>query len=174
MSVSILDRRAARDYKKLTEPYALTPAVRAALAYIAITGNTAKGTQVDTRVAALHYAEDSDYERTGRFYTVPEQNAAHYQGTPLGKAHAALLAAGFEFRGYAQVLARKGGLRSIKNLRYTRLDNAGDGFSADVEPSGYLYWHVVKGYRDLWSPGQHGRVPAKQAGTLPVLFSAVP
>lgn len=172
MPVSILDRRAARDYKRLVEPYALTPAVRAALAYIAITGTTAKGTQIDTITAAKHYAEYSDFERTHRFYTVPSRNLRHYESTPLWKVHVALLAAGFELRGIVRV--RNGSVRLGKNVRYERVDADGNGFSAEVEPSGHLFGHVVKDDRDLWGRDHTETVTAKHAGTLPSLFSKAP
>jgi len=167
MAPSILERRADRDAKRAADPYALTPAVRAALAYIAITGNTPKGAHVDTWVAALYYAEQPKPPSLRAAYVVPEENAQHYLETPLWKAHAALRAAGFSFRGPV----RGPNLRIGKNLRYERVDDSGNGFEAEVTPQGYLIGTVVRGFLSKMGQGRTECVRASQAGTLPNLFS---
>lgn len=147
----------------------LTPSARQALAYLAIHGHFPKGIHVETRLAAYDHVEDADYETTGRFYTVPD--ATVYAETPLWKAHRALLAAGFVCRGNVRV--RNGKVAIGKNLRYERLDDRLNGFSAELEfPNAHLYVSTVVEGRQLYTKSACAYVSAKNAGTLPDLIAS--
>lgn len=151
-----------------TTPSPLTPAVRQALAYVAILGNFCKGTHLDTRLAAGHYTKDLDYATCRRFYAVPD--AETYAATPLWKAHAALVAVGFSCLGNTR--PRNGKLRIEKTIQYEKLDDNLDGFSVTLYPQGHLYMHRVKKGQELYTKEDVGSTSAAEAGTLPPLFTA--
>jgi hypothetical protein len=87
-----------------------TPAVRNAIAFVDFYGDFAKGTHVDTRLAAQHYEDgdyawvkfNHDYDVSGytrpRFYTVTEAGREVAAKGALAKTLAWLKAEGFKFR----------------------------------------------------------------------------
>jgi hypothetical protein len=145
----------------------LPPAVRQALAYVAIVGSFPKGIHLGTLSAAHDRVESADYETTKRFYTVP--NAEDYAATPLWKAHAALLGAGFSFRGNVRIVHAT--VRIRKELRYDRLDDALDGFEAVLYPQGHLFLNRVQKGHALHRRSDTAYVSANNAGTLPDLVT---
>lgn len=151
-------------------PPILTPAVRQALAYVAILGQFPKGIHRNTRITASDRVRSTDATKTNRFYDVSDE--ADYAGTALWKAHAALLRAGFCCRGNLRVRSDK--IHIYKTIRYEKIDRSQNGFSATVYPDGRLYLNRVDDGYDNHRKGNTVFVSAANAGTLPALFTASP
>jgi hypothetical protein len=147
----------------------VTLAVRNALAYIAISGNTPTGTHMATRLAALqHCDDDPTFEKTGRFYRLTSDAEALLDASPLWRVYGVLRDRGFRFIGNTRV--RNGRICIERNLRFLQVGDEGHGWEAEVEPTGTLYLSRVIGGAPSHKRGDTGYVSAKEAGTLPPIY----